>query len=200
MDVIVIDFKTIYVVSISENADRDAVLAAYMRKSGEGWRNNQGELYNYWTTKQSGNIYTIRRQVNKTDEFADELIMYMLIAEIDIADWWAQAYPIIAQTASVTGAVTGIAVIASAPFVFIKWVRKKFQSKKGKDEYICIQYVLKKDAWNVSELSESLSISNEQAKDLLRGIGFVWNRHKMLYVSTEITEKFREIKPKKYFN
>jgi len=194
MDVIVIDSENIYVVPISENVGRDTTLEIYMRTSGESLLSS--EYYTYCIKKQSDNLYTIQRKFKVQDESV-ELALNDLMPEIDIASWWGQAYPIIEQIAGATGAVTGVVAITSAPFIFVKWVRKMLQLKNKIIEYPLIQYVLSKDTWNVSELSETLSISNKQAKDLLKGFGFVWNAHKMLYISTENTEKLRAINPEK---
>jgi len=192
MDAIVIDVKSIYVVPISEGAARKDVLAAYMRTSGEGWRNNRGESFTYWTSTHTPTLYSVRRKVEEPHK--QQLLGYML-GEIDIADWWAQAYPIIAQIADVAGAVTGVAAIASAPFVFIKWIRSKCQKAEKTAEYTLIQKILSGDSWNVSLLSQELSLSEDDTKKLLKGFGYEWNRNKMLYIATEKTEKLRNIKP-----
>lgn len=58
--------------------------------------------------------------------------------------------------------------------------------------------VLEKDSWNISMLSELLSISEDEAKKLLKGFGYIWDSHKMLFVASKNTEKLRNIKPRHF--
>lgn len=115
------------------------------------------------------------------------------IVDFDIGNWWEKAYPVIVQIASITGAVTGTAAIATAPVAFIKWLRNKLQSKQKKNEYTWIKFILSKDEWNISALSEELGLSANEVKGILKGFGYRWSAEKMLYVSTEETQKLRDI-------
>jgi len=180
MDAVVIDSKDIYVVPVSEDADTDAVLSAYMQVSGESMYSSQGELY---ITEQTDNLYTIHRKAKKQDN--SNLMMFIPGAEIDIASWWAQAYPIIEQTVTVVNLVGGV-------FYVVKSLREIFQSK-GKNEKNGILDVINKDSWNVSELAEKLSISEEEAENMLMVFGFVLDSQKMVYIATEYTKKLRAI-------
>jgi len=198
-EVIVMDSESIFVVSINEGATRDDVLAAYMRVSGEGWRTRDGMSYVYWTTTHSPMLYSIRRKIKKPEE-----MWGLLLGDIDIADGWANAYPVIEQIANVTTALIGVATVTSAPFLFVKWIRSKNINKekdkynpweRGNKEYAWVYNILRNDNWNVSLLSQELSISEEETKKLLKGFGYVWDSHKMLYIATENTEKLRNIKP-----
>jgi len=114
---------------------------------------------------------------------------------IDIADWWATALPVIEQIATVTGALTGVAAMVSAPFVFIKWVRSKLNKRKRsmKTELEWVSLILAKSEWNVSQLSQELSMAKGDVKRLLNGFGYKWDPKKMLYVASRTTEKLREI-------
>ena len=204
VDTVVIDSKSIHIVTVTKNESKDVVLAAYMQVSGEGWHTDEGRSYNYWITTHSPTLYSIRREIKKP-----EGTLGFLIGDIDIADWWAQAYPILEYIANVTGAVTGVAAITSAPFIFIRWLRSKKVNKekeeynsweKGNLEYAWVHNILVKDSWNISSLSNELSITDEETKKLLKGFGFVWDSHKMLYIATENTEKLRNIKPEQHYN
>ena len=128
---------------------------------------------------------------------SDRPTLGLIILEIDIADWWAKAYPIIEQIAATTGAITGVAIVASAPVVFVKWVRNKIKSNSNNDEYAWVRGVLNNESWNISELSEKFDLTEEQAKNLLKGFGYVWDRQKMLYVASDTTKSLRDIEPKK---
>lgn len=113
---------------------------------------------------------------------------------VDIQLWWKEAYPVIEQIASVTGAITGVAAIAVTPISFIKWVRNKLQRKREKSELTWIKTILEKDEWNFSILSQKLDITDDEAKKLLKGFGYEWDAKKMLYVATDNTKKLRNIK------
>lgn len=121
------------------------------------------------------------------------LPFFDFIVSFDIGAWWEQAYPVIAQIATVTGAVTGTAAITTAPFVFIKWVRSKLQEKREKDEYAWIRLILDEEEWSISLLSQKIDLSESEVKRILKGFGYKWNSQKMLYVSTESTQKLRNI-------
>jgi len=111
-----------------------------------------------------------------------------------IAEWWKAAYPIIEQVANVTGALTGTAAIVSAPFIFIKWARGKLQRTPEINEFAWIQSILWREEWSASSLAYELSISGDDAKQMLKGFGFAWDPKKMMYIATEHTQKLREIR------
>lgn len=117
-----------------------------------------------------------------------------LLNNIDINEWWNQAYPIIEQIATVTGAMTGVATIIATPVAFIKWVRSKFQQKEEKAEYSWVKYILNEDEWHVDDLANKLCLSHDEAKSILKGFGYVYNRKDMLYKMSEYTLKLRNIK------
>ena len=120
--------------------------------------------------------------------------MFDFISTTDIKAWWEQAYPIIEQIATVTGAITGVAAITATPLAFIKWIRNKLQEKQEKNEYKWIKLILNEDEWNVSVLSQKLELSENETKKILKGFGYMWNAKKMLYIATENTHKLRNIK------
>lgn len=120
--------------------------------------------------------------------------LFDFISTIDIKAWWEQAYPIIEQIATVTGAITGVAAITATPLAFIKWIRNKLQEKQEKNEYKWIKLILNEDEWNVSVLSQKLELSENETKKILKGFGYMWNAKKMLYIATENTHKLRNIR------
>jgi hypothetical protein len=198
LDAIVFDFNSVYEISVSDNADRKEVLAAYMRVSGKGWRNKTGDPLIYYTTTHSERLYSIRR---KTDNSGKILLGCFHELLIDIADWWVQAYPVLEQIATSTGALTGTAAAIYAPFKFVKWVRSKahrspFNDENGKIEFEWLKAILAEDAWSSSDLAEKLSLSKDEAKSLLQGFGYTWDSHKQLYLSTDHTKHLRELNPK----
>ena len=195
MDAIVIDSESIYIISIYKNASKEDVLSAYMKVSGNGWYNSERQSYSYWTTLHSHQLYSIRRKIDKPERRG----LSVLRVEVDVAHWWAAAYPIIENIATVTGAVLGVSAIASGTFKFIRNIRDKYKATNTKDEYKWIKDILSEDSWNVSILSEKLSFAENNTKDLLKGFGYTWDSHKMLYIATEHTKELQNIQPNLIF-
>jgi len=195
IDAILVDEKSIYTVPVPEGAQREAVLTAYMRASGERWRDSMGCQYTYWVNEHASGVYSVRRAIKRDSTVLYNMTSSMLAGTADIADWWARAYPIIAQIADVTGAVTGVAALAAAPFAFVKWVRGKLKSKSANEEHKWIKNILREDTWNAAVLAAKISFPEEQAKHLLKGLGYVWDAHSMLYTATDNTIKLRDQNP-----
>jgi len=165
--VVVMDFNDIYAIDVDDGACSNDVLTAY-----------QGQIVvnpnkRYVIRKHSDFMYSVQARDST----------YLVTNTIDIAAWWALAYPILEQIAAVTGALSGVAVIGSAPFVFIKWLRKKCHASNSINERQVVRTILSKDRWNLSELSEQISFTKEETRSLLKGFGYVWNPQGMLYVS-----------------
>lgn len=112
----------------------------------------------------------------------------------DIKSWWEHAYPVIAQIATVTGAITGVAAITVTPITFIKWIRSKLQEKQIKEEYEWIKLILNEDKWSICFLSQKLDLTDDETKRILKGFGYKWDAKKMLYIATEYTFELRKIK------
>ncbi len=117
-----------------------------------------------------------------------------ILTNFDIKEWWEQAYPIIEHISTITGAITGVAAITTAPIAFINWMRSRLQKNRNKSEYEWIKSILEKDEWNVSILAEKLYLSEGDTEQLLKGFGYIWDANQMMYVATESTYKLRAIK------
>jgi len=198
MEIIVFDSNSIFALSLEADADKEVVLNAYMKASGERRRNIIEVSHTYSVKKHSDTLYSVVQETEEDSgihhkQLHDIANLYFRMLEIDMTSWWVQAYPIVEHIAIITGAVVGTATITYAPFKFVKWVRDKARPKNG-CEYQWIQDVISKESWNISELSEKLSIPKEQTKELLKGFGYVWDSRKMLYVETKGTRELREIK------
>ena len=115
-EVIVIDSKSVYSVPINEKATEDDVLKAYKQESGEDSHTSDCRQYTYRITTHSTMLYSIRKKI----ELPEGMLGFTLY-DIDIADWWARAYPIIEQIVNITG--IRVAEI-------IKWIRSKNTNKK----------------------------------------------------------------------
>lgn len=122
-----------------------------------------------------------------------ELGTISAFASPSLGIWWTRAYPIIELIAATTGAVTGVATIATATFSFIKWVRDKLRERQGKNEYAWIRLILNEEEWNVSTLAQKLDLTEDETKKILKGFGYIWSPQKMIYISTNITDKLRDI-------
>lgn len=192
MSIVVIDFNNIYEVAVNDDCTSEDILSKYLYVSKCSSQNQYGEKYTFKIATHSKNLYSVCRYKETKPE---QEIFYFIENSIDIAYWWAEAYPIIEQTANATTAAIGVATIIGASFAFVKWVRNSIIPNR-KDEYIWVQNVISKDEWNVAMLSDHLSIPIDQAKLLLKGFGYVWDAQRMLYIKTEITDKLRKLKPK----
>ena len=176
MEIIIIDKTSIYAVQLEENIrDKDSIIAAYTQTSGNS------PNYDYPLTKHAENLYSIRTERYRCPKTGK--ILMLNDGPIDIAKWWAQAYPIIE--------IIAIKVLAESAFSFIKWIRGNLKASNANSEHIWLQTVLAEDSWNVSQLCDKLSMSKDQAKRMLQGFGYIWDRSKMLYVATEETENLR---------
>lgn len=134
----------------------------------------------------------------KVEQINDELTCTSppldIFTSFDIKEWWEQAYPIIEHISTITGAITGVAAITTAPIAFINWMRSRLQKNRNKSEHDWIKSILEKDEWNVSLLAEKLKLSEGDTKQLLKGFGYIWDANQMMYVATESTCKLRAIK------
>ncbi|MCL2853091.1 MAG: hypothetical protein FWE20_08685 [Defluviitaleaceae bacterium] len=194
-DIIIIDETDIYTLSANSSATERDILTIYCQKVNKNADATNIDATNidandFWLIKHTKKLYSIdmtlagRKQKEREGWRFDSI-------EIDIAGWWAQAYPIIEQIANVLGVTGGV-------FVFVGWVRKVIQAKSKYAEYEILQEILHKDEWNISDLAKELSISNEQAKNLLKGFGFIWDSRKMLYVCSKNTIQLCEKKGIRY--
>ena len=104
-----------------------------------------------------------------------------------IEPWWTQALPIIEQIASVTGAIIGTSSITS-------WILHKLSKSKMGKELAWVKIILTEEEWSPSILAQLLGLQEDEAKMILKGFGYIWNPKKMLYVSTDATDKLRSIR------
>lgn len=96
---------------------------------------------------------------------------------------WQSIYPYLDQLGTVLG-IAGTAVGIGV------WIKRKFSQRYSPDEFISL--VTSKELWNSHELSMKLAITNEEAKDLLKGLGYKWNRTFAMFVKTDRTIEILE--------
>lgn len=73
-------------------------------------------------------------------------------------------------------------------FKFITWIRSK--SKNEIESVDILKDILTKDKWNLSDMSEKYSISQEQCKCFLKGCGYKWDNKSHSYIKTYETINF----------
>ena len=98
-------------------------------------------------------------------------------------DLWQTLYPYLDQV----GTVLGIAGVAIS---FGVWVKNKFGNIYTPKQFT--EKITNKELWNVHELAVKLGITDNEAKNLLKGFGYKWDRHLSLYVKTETTVEILE--------
>lgn len=70
-------------------------------------------------------------------------------------------------------------------------LRNKVREEQGKDVFpdAFTDAIYRKNAWNHFELSKELGKEVEETKNLLKGLGYSWDRKKLLYVISEEDKK-----------
>jgi len=105
----------------------------------------------------------------------------------DIIELWNEIYPYLDQIGTMLG-------IAGAAIGFGAWLKGKFG--KSHPPKLITDVVTDKELWNVHELAITLDITDEDAKKVLIGFGYKWDRRYSLYYKTdktvEIIEKIRK--------
>ncbi len=100
-----------------------------------------------------------------------------------VIDLWQTIYPFLDQIGTVLG-ITGSAI------GFGLWIKNKFSHKYTPSSFI--EKIMNKELWNVHELSLKLNISDDDAKKLLKGFGYKWDKRLSLYVKTDKTVEILE--------
>jgi hypothetical protein len=96
----------------------------------------------------------------------------------DFVQLWQDIYPYLDQIGTVitmAGAAVGVGT----------WIKKKFSREFTPKQLTDI--VTDKEFWNTHELALKLNITNEEAKKLLKGYGYKWERHYALFYKTDKT-------------
>ena len=70
---------------------------------------------------------------------------------------------------------------------FVDFIKNKFFDKKPKPNEF-IEYLYKRDCWNHNELAQIFDINQEQAKYMLKGFGYVWDKNKKMYTIAQDTK------------
>jgi len=112
----------------------------------------------------------------------NESIIQLVIATqaggFDVMELWNAFYPHLDQIGTILG-------IAGSMLGFGVWVKKRFGNKYTPKQFT--EKITDKELWNYHELALKLEISDDEAKRLLKGYGYSWNRHFSLYCKTDRT-------------
>lgn len=81
------------------------------------------------------------------------------------------------------GSISSIIFFVDAINSF-KYIKDKLIKKKA-NPVSFVTYIFSKDKWNLHELSESTLVDKENLKNILKGLGYKWDKEKLLYVKTE---------------
>jgi hypothetical protein len=195
--VYIIDNTSIYEIDFDKNNESlEALIRKYLLISQ---MNNVkvNDEDNYVITEYSINLFVVysepRPMSSHTPIFGFGPLPQLTQIIVDMADWWARAYPVIETISTVSGAITDSAAVISAPFLFIKWFRGKMNTA---NEASTIQQILYEDKWSITELAEKYDLDRDKTKRVLKGFGYKWDNKKMIYCKTELTDKLRNIQLK----
>ncbi len=136
---------------------------------------------NYIMLDNQKSVYENGIQENDTIQI---LIPTAAGGDIDyVIDLWQTIYPFLDQVGTVLG-ITGSAI------GFGLWIKNKFSHKYTPSSFI--EKIMSKELWNVHELSLKLNIPDDDAKKLLKGFGYKWDKRLSLYVKTDKTVEILE--------
>ena len=100
-----------------------------------------------------------------------------------IVEFWNAIYPYLDQVGTVMG-------ITGGTIGFGMWIKKRFEKKYTPKQFV--NKVTEKELWNAHELALTLNITDDEAKNLLKGFGYKWDRKYSLYVKTDKTVEIIE--------
>ena len=106
------------------------------------------------------------------------------LANPDIIALWDSVFPILNQIAVVY-------TISQASSDFIKLLCSIFKKQKKTPNTI-FDIVYSRTQWNHHDLAERLAVEPEKAKELLKLLGYTFDRKKMRYVQSEHIAEIRE--------
>lgn len=101
----------------------------------------------------------------------------------DFTQLWQEIYPYLDQLGTIieiTGAVIGVGT----------WIKNRFGHGCTPRQFTGI--ITDKEFWNPHELALSLDITDDEAKNLLKGFGYKWDKHFSLFCKTNQTVEIIE--------
>lgn len=107
---------------------------------------------------------------------------------LDLAEIWDSTYPILEQLSVVLG-ITGLSLQS---FISgIKWLCKHFKKEKRSPQ-CCFDIVYSRKRWNHHELASYLDIPTDNAKHLLRALGYEYDKKKKQHIQGENVERIKQ--------
>jgi len=101
------------------------------------------------------------------------VIIDTMHGNINLWDMWQTVYPYLDQLGTILG-------IAGSAIGLGIWIKKKFSQSYSPSKFVAL--ITNKELWNAYELALILDISDVEAKSLLKGFGYKWDRKFSLYV------------------
>ncbi len=106
--------------------------------------------------------------------------------EIDYNTDWATIYRKVVEYYDELGKIMSIFAVTMTLGNLLIRLRKK-----GYPTATIVRVIVRRKFWNTIELSEKLNISPEEAKLLLKGFGYKWDRHRLQYSRSCRSKKSR---------
>lgn len=91
---------------------------------------------------------------------------------------WENIYPYLDYIGTLLGVVGGT-------IGFGRWLKRKFEHKHPPKELF--SFVINSGTWSSLELASKLNITQEEAKNILKGFGYEWDKTARLYKRTDRT-------------
>jgi hypothetical protein len=134
-----------------------------------------GQDYSAVNNSQGNKPLNNKRTVFENGIKNSDIILTVLSTKaggFDIVQLWDSIYPYLDQIGTVAG-------LLGSGIGFGLWIKNKFSKTSTPDTFIDI--LTQKELWNVHECALLFQIEDDEAKKLLKGFGYKWNR-KLLYM------------------
>ncbi len=103
---------------------------------------------------------------------------------VELEQLWDQVYPILQQIEL----ILSLGIIASGA---AKRLCNLFKKRK-RTPHVCFDIVFSRKQWNHFELAKYLKLSDDEAKNLLKLCGYVYDHKQMQYIQSERTDELKQ--------
>lgn len=109
---------------------------------------------------------------------APQDILDIFSSTFKFSELWETIYPYLDYIGTILGVIGGT-------IGFGKWLKGKFEHNHSPLELV--SFVTDSSTWSSSKLASQLNITQEEAKNILKGFGYEWNRSDKVYSRTDRT-------------